>query len=372
MATKRPKNIKKVTSKGATYWYHRVTGEQLPSNETDRNRRVYEINKDLEERARRGDARTFNALRTLYLQQPKFQDLSESTRRDYRRKLDIICQMIGDEAVEELTTPDVYAIADHFADTPRKADLILSVLSLVMKLAVRKGWSRFNPAAGFERMAKSKPFKEWPLPVLKAVLDAADVPTQWAILGLLETGLRVGDFSQLRAPTEDDIEAGAISLIAQKTSQRTRAEAHAALTPDLQSLVDEINASASPPQPGTPLFRNARGKPWTRFSLAKAIRAAVSAAGHAGYSAHGLRHTRGNILAEQGASARELMSALAHKSMAMALHYSDKANRKRMARKAAGRVSESDRAERVVNLRKSQNGKLLENWKTPTAKDPKR
>lgn len=53
---------------------------------------------------------------------------------------------------------------------------------------------------------------------------------------------------------------------------------------------------------------------------------------------HGLRHAMGDVLAETGSNAFEIGSVLGHKSARSSMHYTQGADRKRMARTAMKRL----------------------------------
>jgi integrase len=78
------------------------------------------------------------------------------------------------------------------------------------------------------------------------------------------------------------------------------------------------------------------------------------------YSLHGLRHAMGDALAESGATPHEVASVLAHSSVTSALHYTQEANRKRMARKATKRLFEHPVNDEVskVEPAECQNGRV--------------
>lgn len=64
---------------------------------------------------------------------------------------------------------------------------------------------------------------------------------------------------------------------------------------------------------------------------------------------HGLRHTMGDRLAENEATPHEIASVLAHKSIKSALHYTQGADRKRMARKGMSRIIGSTKQDHPGN-----------------------
>jgi integrase len=58
-----------------------------------------------------------------------------------------------------------------------------------------------------------------------------------------------------------------------------------------------------------------------------------------GLTFHGLRHTAGRKLAENGAEPHMIAAMLGHRTLAMAWHYSKDANRKELARAAVIKLS---------------------------------
>jgi integrase len=77
-----------------------------------------------------------------------------------------------------------------------------------------------------------------------------------------------------------------------------------------------------------------RGGPLVSESLSMAFRRTLRRAGITGYSVHGLRKNAGVALADAGCDMREIMAILGHRTFAMALHYTKRADQKRRARTA--------------------------------------
>ena len=77
-----------------------------------------------------------------------------------------------------------------------------------------------------------------------------------------------------------------------------------------------------------------RGSPLAPESLSMAFRRALRRAGITGYSVHGLRKNAGVALADAGCDMREIMAILGHRTYAMALHYTKRADQRRRARSA--------------------------------------
>src|SRR5579862_7392799 len=57
-----------------------------------------------------------------------------------------------------------------------------------------------------------------------------------------------------------------------------------------------------------------------------------------GLTFHGLTHTPGRTLAPHGAEPRMIAALLGHKTLAMAAHYSDEANRRKLAKGAVAKL----------------------------------
>jgi integrase len=57
-----------------------------------------------------------------------------------------------------------------------------------------------------------------------------------------------------------------------------------------------------------------------------------------GLTFHGLRHTAGRLLADRGADPRTIAALLGHKTLQMAAHYSEEADRKKRAVAAVAKL----------------------------------
>jgi integrase len=120
--------------------------------------------------------------------------------------------------------------------------------------------------------------------------------------------------------------------------QKTGVEATIPIVPALQAVLDAT------PVTGLATFLVTKsGKAFAPNDLSEQFRAWADQAGVAPkLSLHGLRHTVGDALAETGSTPSEVASVLGHAGARSALHYTQGADRKRMARKAVARwISET-------------------------------
>jgi integrase len=121
------------------------------------------------------------------------------------------------------------------------------------------------------------------------------------------------------------VQGGAIAIARQKTG----VEASIPIHPALQATLD-----ATPVTGFSTFLVTKAGKPYSPNDLSEQFRSWCDEAGLPGYSLHGLRHTMGDSLAETGSNAFEIGAVLGHASPRSSMHYTQGADRKRMARAA--------------------------------------
>jgi integrase len=115
--------------------------------------------------------------------------------------------------------------------------------------------------------------------------------------------------------------------------------------PDLRVVID-----ATPLTGFSTFLITKSGKPFVPNDLSEAFREWCDEAGLPQIlSLHGLRHTVGDKLAEEGSNPNEIASVLGHASAKSALHYTQGADRKRMARTAMKRWISGTSGEPMVS-----------------------
>ena len=154
MVNVRIKHMRRVRSKGSTYWYHRKTGERLPDDETARIRRVLEINEGLDTPSRKVKVGSVEAVANVYRASPVFKDLAAKTRLDYDSRLKVLCSLWGNQPIASIARRHVIALQDEFADKPATADRTVTVLRVLLAFAVKREYRDDNPAEGVEKLRK--------------------------------------------------------------------------------------------------------------------------------------------------------------------------------------------------------------------------
>lgn len=284
----------------------------------------------------------------LYRLSPEYRQLGAATRGDYDRVLRIF--ELGDEAagvkpsahLPVATMPKAYLIQirNQFDRTPRKANYIIQVASILGNLAVDLEWRQTNPAENIRKLKTGAGHRPWEEAEIAAYREhwPADSQERVAFELLLNTGQRRGDIIRM---TRASLRDGWISVAAQeKTGARVDLPVSAALaavlTPWLRGhdhlalLVD-------------------RGAPFRVRAFSGFMRAAFTAAGlPKTCTIHGLRYTTATVLHELGLDDGVIADVLGHETMAMAKKYRAKKRQTRIAierldRAASGRsVQTSD------------------------------
>lgn len=326
------KHVNKVRSKGRDYFYHRLTGERLPGDPRyDRAaaKRVVEINAGLDRAAEKEAGRpgTMADLIATYRASPQFTSRAEKTRKDYQRYLDFLRHYFGDDDVAELDAETVYDLRDILADTPRKADYTIQVLSLLCTFALKRP-RRFglthNPCQKIDRLSRPEGYQPWPDDVLLRAGRTAYPELRWSIYMAFHSGQRGQDCV---AMAWEHYDGTAISVVQQKTGARLWLPVH----PDLKAMLDGLARRTDS------ILTNRSARAWTLDHLRHEIAGLMVEIGSPGYSLHGLRKNAVNNLLEAGASEHEV-GAVTGQTPQTVRHYARQVNQKRLALAAMAKL----------------------------------
>jgi integrase len=129
------------------------------------------------------------------------------------------------------------------------------------------------------------------------------------------------------------------------TRKKTDTPATITVLPELQAIIE-----ATPLTGLTTFLITKSGRKYEPNDLSDQFRKWCDEAGlPPQYTLHGLRHAMGDALAERDATPNEIASVLAHKDVRSALHYTQEASRKKMARKAMARLIAGTKSDRSGN-----------------------
>ena len=324
MVIMRLKGIKKATSKGRVYYYHRATGERIKAEFgtaafADEARR-------LDERAAgkaKPGANTVGALIVAYKASPEWQSLAPATRESY----EAVFSWFGksrDMPLSDLTPPIVIALRDkaNRQHKRRFANYVVTVISLLCNWGRPRGWLTINPADRAPKIRRPRGARKvnraWTDEERRVVLETATGSVKVGIALGMFAGLAVSDV--VRWPREGYTGQRIVGERG-KTGEPVNVLAH----PKLREIL------ASSRKDTTTLVSTRSGEEFTRdgwLAMFKRHIKRLESEGKIGpgLTMHGLRHTFGKALAESWGDARTIARAIGDKTPAMGDYYSSEAN----------------------------------------------
>ncbi len=332
----RLKHVKRVRAKGRTYWYHRITGERLPTDHEERAARVLKINNSVANKAPRNEPGSLSDIITQYKQAPEYRGLTTGTRREYAIYLDLLSEKWGALPVTTVERHHILALRDKYAKTPGKANKIVTVLRILLTFSIDRDYRRDNPARDIKKLKMGAGHVFWPDEAIERFLQTAPPMMTLALKLGLYTGQRLGD---VLAMSWHDYDGDWIQVVQSKTGTKLSIRVHRVLKEALdgQDRVSPI------------ILTTETGRPFTGSNFRHHFGKARKAAGLVGLTFHGLRYTAASKLFEIGCTPSEVASLTGHKSLAMLTKY--------------GRFADQKRLVKGVILRWERNGNRTNNGK---------
>jgi integrase len=306
--------------------------------------------------------RSLQHLIDVYRSSPEFQQLAASTRADYEKGLRLLEAAFGKLPVGGIAPHFLTRIRDTFARgepqkpkgavgsasrlgranatslgtdeapqrgslTPRRANKVLTVLSILMSHAVSIGWRKDNPCLQQGKSLKLRvgEWLPWPDEALEQFWQRAPRELVVASFVGVFTGLRGQDQIRLRWP---DYDGTTLVVTPSKTKDSTRVRLVLPVHPVLKGLLDAL------PRTAETILTGPSGKPWVESTFHSAVSAEIRAAGLSGLVWHGLRKTAAGRLAEAGCSDAEIQAITGHSTSKMVEKYRRGAFQKRLAEEA--------------------------------------
>lgn len=232
----------------------------------------------------------------------------------------------GDKPASKIEKRHIVAGRDRRAATPAAANNYLKTMRALFSWAVEAGYLRDDPTKDVKRLRiQSDGYYTW------TTDDVAAFERRWplgtrerlALAILLYTGLRRGDAARLG---RQHIRNGVILMRTEKTG----AQVVIPVLPELQFVIDASKIG------DLAFIVTQAGQPMSKFGFGNWFGAAARAAGVPG-NAHGLRKALATILAERGATERQLNAILGWSDGSReSATYTRAADRQRLARDGLG------------------------------------
>lgn len=291
--------------------------------------------KAFEERRHKGQPDRFDNVLDAYRASPEFAAKAETTKREYRHRLDQISARFGNVPMRFFNgheiRREIVLWRDELADTPRAADRAVGMLATVLQWAMDRTDIRHNAAAGIAHLHKvNRADLIWEERHWQAVKGVPAHIHRALVLASL-TGLRQGDLLAL--------EWGQVhpSYIATVTRKRG-GEAVIPLYPELARFF------TGPPGKGA-ILRNWAGEPWTASGFQSSWRTAKPEGFDRRF--HDLRGTFVTRLCVEGFSDSEIADMIGWTAERVATIRARYVNRERVAKARAERFTA--RVETIVD-----------------------
>jgi integrase len=269
------KGIAKVTAKGRAYYYAWRGGPRLRGEPGSPEFMV--SYHEAHENRRTPDTGRFRSLVTLYKASKDYENLAQSTKRNWAPWLDRIADHFGDLRVAQFDRPErirpvIRRWRNQWVDTPRTADYGMQVLSRVLSYAVDPlGKIARNPCEGIKQLyRKNRSEIIWTDADIAEVKNSCSVDLAHAVDLAACSGLRLGDLLRVSWSHVSE-EDSAIIMTTGKS--RERREVVIPLYDGLRAVLACI------PKRSTTILTNSRGRPWTRNGLGTAFNRAKIDAG---------------------------------------------------------------------------------------------
>jgi integrase len=275
--------------------------------------------------------RSFDELIQRYTRSPEFLKLSEATKKDYKRYLDIVSRAWGKLHVASCRPKHVIELRDAWTHAPVAANHLLSVLKTVIGWGIPREFSETNPCVHVPKLdVDDGGARPWPAWAYELIEKHGREDMRRAVALARHTGQRQSDVLRM-AP--EHVEDGGIVVRQQKTGKELWVPLH----DDLRGALDSWGGSPYVQTPkGTPYTAETFRAAWTRLmndTPAGRIR-------QEGFTFHGLRASSCEKLREAGCSDAEIGS-ITGMSPSIIRRYLRFADQKMLAKSAARKLSTS-------------------------------
>jgi integrase len=276
---------------------------------------------------------TIAALVTSYMRSAAYIGLRQTTKTGYASRIEVLRTEHGHRIVKQMTREGIESrVLAPYSDRPGAALSILKMLRILIRHAM--GLDQHNPlrldrdpSIGIKR-PKTKEIRAW------TDTEITSYERRWPLGTKQRTAYALMQFAgtarvDAHRITWRQVDDGAIGYTRSKTG----------VAVDL-GLYSELQAAlAAAPRGHVTIINTEFGRPFTVDGFSQFMRDAISAAGlPLDYKPHGLRKTLGRRLADEGATAHEIMAALGHRTLEEAERYTREADRRQNGRKAIAKL----------------------------------
>ena len=263
----------------------------------------------------RAGEETFTWLVARYRKSPEFAMLKPSTRESYEFSLTIIDEALGDQPYALTTRKMLKAVRDRFAETPRKADKLKSMMSRLYSWADEEELvpDKYNPAGGLKKLQKKPtPFVPWSDEEIDQFMASAPHHVLTPVMIALYTGQRASD---VVVATWTQFRGATIRVRQEKTGEMIDIPCH----PKLRTYLDALRGEE---RRGVVIATSIEHRAYNGKSLAQALARSITFIPEMPHrTMHGLRYAAAARMEEAGCTVSEIAAVLGHRTYQMAMKY---------------------------------------------------
>lgn len=294
---------------------------------------------------------TIAPLIASYKQSIEYIGLRATSKGQYDDRLETLREDHGHRTVSGMTREGINKLVlQPFADRPGSALDTLKKLRILIRHAINIGWLKHDPSLGIKRPKIGK-IRSW------TNAEIEQFKTRWPLGSKQRTAFHL--FLNLGQRRSDVVRMAQTHITPDRwirvKQQKTGAELMIPLHRDTIEALDAFDMQH------IVIITTAYGKPFTVDGFSQWMRDAITAAGlPLSCKPHGLRKAAGRMLAEAGATAKQIMAVLGHATLAEAQRYCDEADQAGLAQDAVT-LLEGHKANRVTQTAPVSLGKWSKN-----------
>jgi site-specific recombinase XerC len=246
----------------------------------------------------------------------------------------------GDVPVDDFQRKHIKAILAQRSDTPHAAAHLLRIIRKLTGVALDQGWIDYDPTYRIRFRPPYKGWKAW------SKGDRARFEEYWPIGTTPRLAYALALYfghrrSDIAAMQWTDIEEAGGRVVQRKTDKALWIPIH----PELATVLQATERK------GNHVLLTQYKKPFSSKALGLRMQDWTKAAGlPKGRTLHGLRKTLGKLLAEHGATTRQIMAILGHDDIAHAELYTREAEQRQLATDGMNKLA-------TLNLRTIKGGR---------------
>ena len=236
--------------------------------------------------------------------------------------------LFKDFPLSRLEPRAIRVLRDRKSKTPDAANNRLKAIRRVFVWGLENELCRNNPARDVQRLiVASDGHHVWTDDEIRQfeVHHPVGTKAHLALALLLYTGVRRSDVVRFG---RQHVKAGSLIFTQRKNRARKPVTTTLPILPALRTVLERSSTG------GMTFLINEHGRPFTESAFGAWFRKRCDEAGLSHCSAHGLRKAGATRVAENGATANQLMALFGWRSIREAENYTKKAERKRLARDA--------------------------------------